>query len=253
LRTLGIVLRVSILGSGDAFNGAGALHSCYLLEHERGAVMLECGPSVLASMKRAGIDTDLPDAVLVSHLHGDHFGGIPFLFLEYTFENKRTRPLTIVGPPTTKERVETLYEALYKDIHGCRKLEFEVEYVEARPGDELEVAGVEVEAFEVPHSAHPFSLGYRLSGGGGTLLFSGDSAWTDEFIRQSRDTDLFLCECCSLEAVIDVHISYAEMKQHRDELGCDRLVLTHLGAAVRDSDEVEIERAHDGMVIRIGD
>ena len=87
------MLRLTVLGSSDAFNAGGALHSAYLLEHDEGTLLIECGPSVLAGMKRAGVPTDAPDAVLISHLHGDHFAGLPFLFLEYLFENPRGRPL----------------------------------------------------------------------------------------------------------------------------------------------------------------
>jgi len=245
------VLRLSILGSGDAFNGAGALHSCYLLDHDGGSLMLECGPEALAAMKRADVDTDLPDAILVSHLHGDHFGGIPFMFLEYMFQNRRERPLTIAGPTGIEDRVDTLYAALYRDLHRAHELCFEVEYREVTPGCDFTLAGVDVEAFEVPHSAEPFSLGYRLSAGGANVLFSGDSAWTDEFVQRSRGTDVFLCECCSLEPVSRLHTSYSDILAHRDALGCERLVLTHLGADVRDAANVAVERAHDGMVIEL--
>jgi ribonuclease BN (tRNA processing enzyme) len=246
------VLRLRILGSSDAFNASGALHSCYLLEHSTGSLLLECGPSVLAAMKRAKVATSTPDAILVSHLHGDHFGGIPFVFLEYMFQNRRTRPLRIIGPPTLERRVDDLYRALYKDIVECRPLAFELQYVEVHPGSRLEVAGFAVEAFEVPHSATPFSLGYRLSGGGATVLFSGDSAWTDEFIPRSQGVDVFLCECCSLERATDVHTSYADILAHREALGCRRLLLTHLGADVRESSSVASERAYDGMVVDLG-
>ncbi len=215
-------------------------------------MLLECGPSVLAGMKRGGFDSTSPDAVLVSHLHGDHFGGIPFMFLEYLFNNPRTRPLAVAGPPTLRERTVGLYGQLYREDH-CREISFPLDFVEVNPGAHLTLAGFEVEAFEVPHSAEPFSLGYRLSApSGGVLVFSGDSAWTDEFVRHSADSDLFLCECCSMQAVdAPVHTSYADILEHRAELGCRRLLLTHLGEDVRDADGLEVERACDGMTIAI--
>ena len=247
------MLRVHVLGSGDAFNGGGALHSCYLVEHDTGTILLECGPSVLAAMKREHVPTDVPDAVLISHLHGDHFGGIPFLFLEYAYMNPRSRPLVIAGPPTTASRVKALTEALYADVRGCRHIEFPLEYLEVRPGQRFELAGMNVEAFQVPHSAEPFCLGYRIVGGGGTLLFSGDSAWTDAFAERSRDTDVFLCECCSVDPVSHLHTCYRDIVAHRGELACKRLVLTHLGADVRTSDAIDAELAVDGMVLHVAD
>jgi ribonuclease BN (tRNA processing enzyme) len=212
--------------------------------------MLECGPSVLAAMKGAGLDPSAPDVILISHLHGDHFGGIPFLYLEYMFRTTRKRPLVIAGPATMAERVDELYRALYKDIARCKPLCFEVRFVELEPDVPVELGGACVEPFLVPHSAEPYSLGYRVTAGGGSLLFSGDSAWTDEFIERSRDVDLFLCECCSMTPQSNLHTSYEEILAHRAALGCKQLLLTHLGSDVRAAALGE-QRAHDGLVVEI--
>ncbi len=241
-------MRLTVIGSGDAFNASGALHSCYLFEHSGGRLMVECGPGVLAGMKRLGLDTNLPDAVLVSHHHGDHFAGIPFLYLEYTFANLRERPLLVAGPPSIEQRVSDLYAAMYGDLEG-RDRPFPVEYQEIHPGQTFEIAGFQGEAFRVPHNADPFSLAYRLESPDGTVLFSGDSAWTEEFVTRSEGVDLFLCECCSIEPVIPVHTSYRDLIAHRERLGCKHLLITHLGEDVRDSLSCELQRAHDGLVL----
>jgi ribonuclease BN (tRNA processing enzyme) len=244
------MLRLHILGSGDAFNSGGALHSCYLLEHAAGKLMLECGPSALAGLKRAGIPSDAPDAVLLSHLHGDHFGGLPFLLLEYLFSNPRSRPLVVAGPITTAQRVRALYGELYREAH-CREIRFDLDWIVAEPGSSFRLAGFDVQAFEVPHTSDPPSLGYRIESPDGVVVFSGDSAWTDAFVEQTRGSDLFLCECCSLQPETKVHTSYEDILANRARLGCKRLLLTHLGADVRAASSLDVERAHDGMVVEI--
>lgn len=244
-------MKLTVLGSGDAFNSGGALHSCNLLEHAGGTLLLECGPGVLAGMKRMKIDTGVPDAVVISHLHGDHFGGVPFLFLEYLFENPRTRPLTLVGPPTILERSFALYAALYRELQ-CYELPFEINVVEMSPGSRATVAGFEFEAFRVLHKAEPFSLGYSIDSPEGRLLFSGDSAWTDEFVVRSQGVDAFLCECCRLKPDVPMHTSYEELLANRERLGCKRLLLTHLGADVREADDFRFERVADGDHYEIG-
>ena len=246
----GGVATLRVLGSGDAFNSAGAQHSAYLLNHESGCLLLECGPGILAAMKRDGIDTAAPDVVLISHLHGDHFGGLPFLFLEYTYMARRDRPLVVAGPPTTARRVVELGAALYgKDMVAAAPCT--VDFVELVDGARVSLAGVEVEAFEVPHEAEPFSLGYRLGTGSGSMLFSGDSAWTDRFVDMSAGTDLFLCECCTMEPAAADHTNYRELRANSGRLGCRRLMLTHLGQDVRAAGGLEFERAHDGMSIEL--
>lgn len=245
------MLRLRVLGSGDAFNGAGCLHSCYMLEHENGTLMLECGPSVLAAMKRHQVDPAAPDVVLISHLHGDHFAGLSFLYLEYMFRTERDRPLVIAGPAMLEERAHDLFCTLYKDVERKHEITFDVKFIELAPGDRAELAGMQVEAFQVDHSAEPYSLGYVIGAGGGRVVFSGDSAWTEEFVARSADTDLFLCECCSMAPESGLHTSYEDILAHRDELGCKRLLLTHLGADVRSSKDVDAELASDGMVVDI--
>ena len=76
-------MRMHILGCGDAFGSGGRNQSGYLVEANDRLFLLDCGPTTLLAMKRAGIDPGRLDAILVSHLHGDHFGGIPFFFIEY--------------------------------------------------------------------------------------------------------------------------------------------------------------------------
>jgi ribonuclease BN (tRNA processing enzyme) len=246
------MLRLTVLGSADAFNSGGYLHSAYLLEGKAGTLLLECGPSVLAGLKRQGLNGDSIDAVLVSHLHGDHFGGIPFLLLEYLFESPRTRPLLVAGPAGTQEKVEQLYDCYYSRDH-LERLGFDLRYIEIAPGDELELAGLEVGAFKVPHGAEPYCLGYRIEdSSGGSLLFSGDSAWTEDFVERSAGVDLFLCECCFMDKITDFHVSYSQLAANRERLGCERLLVTHLGSAVRQAANLDAELAVDGQVVELG-
>src|SRR3989442_7100043 len=107
------VVRVTVLGSGDAFGSGGRLHSAYLVETPRHTFLLDCGPTILQAFKQTGRDPGAVDFVLLSHLHGDHFGGLPFLFMEYRFEEPRSRPLAVYGPPGTERRGSGPLSALF--------------------------------------------------------------------------------------------------------------------------------------------
>ena len=106
-------MRLTILGSGDAFSGGGRLPSCYLVEHGGSTFLLECGPSILPALKRLGRSTNDFDVIVVSHLHGDHFGGLPFLLLDAIYPSKRQAPLTLVGPPGLESRFRLACEVFY--------------------------------------------------------------------------------------------------------------------------------------------
>src|SRR5262249_57592897 len=98
-------VELQFIGSGDAFGSGGRFESWLLLRGAGEPVLIDCGASSLIALKRAGVDPTEIGCVLLSHLHGDHFGGVPFLILDGQF-SRRARPLTVAGPPGVKTRVE---------------------------------------------------------------------------------------------------------------------------------------------------
>src|SRR5512139_2513534 len=109
-------VRVTFLGTADAFSAGGNHQAGYLVESAAASVLLDCGAGTLASMKQLGMDPLTIDLIALSHLHGDHFAGLPFLFLAYKYESPRERPLRIAGPPGTRERVWALFRAAYQGL-----------------------------------------------------------------------------------------------------------------------------------------
>jgi ribonuclease BN (tRNA processing enzyme) len=94
-------VELQVLGSGDAFGSGGRFQTCFLLRGAGDPVLIACGASSLIAIKRAGVDPSTLGWVLLSHLHVDHFGGVPFLILDGQF-SRRTRPLVIAGPPSVR-------------------------------------------------------------------------------------------------------------------------------------------------------
>src|SRR5262249_46224011 len=96
-------VRLRFLGSGDAFASGGRSHTCFLLDGGLEPLLIDCGPTALVALKREHIDPASIGTVALSHLHGDHFGGLPWLVLDGQFAD-RTRPLLVGGPPGTETR-----------------------------------------------------------------------------------------------------------------------------------------------------
>jgi len=244
-------VRVIFLGTGDAYSSAGRHQASYLVQGSGTTFLFDCGSTILASMKREAIDPGSIDLILLSHLHGDHFAGLPYLFLEYTYERPRHRPLRIAGPPGTEERVWALYRAAYKEL-AAQPTPFGVEFIEMPPNVSVTLDDVRVEPFRVPHQQLDISLGLRVTLDGRTILYSGDTGWTDDLITQSHGTDLFICECCFFETRRPFHLDYPQIAEHRTAFGTKRLILTHLGREVLDRrGEVQIEMASDGLVVEL--
>jgi ribonuclease BN (tRNA processing enzyme) len=243
-------MRLTILGCGDAFGSGGRLNTCFLLEAAGACVLVDCGASALVSMGRYGVDPDGLDAVILSHLHGDHFGGVPFLLLHQQFEARRSRPLEIVGPPGTRERVEAAGAALFGGI-DC-DWRFELRYREIEPGGPVAVQGLQVEPLPVAHGDGAPCYGLRIAGAGRTFAFSGDTAWTDTLPALADGADLFVMECYAFDERQPTHCDYRTLEARLPELTAKRIALTHMSRAMLDRlDDVALETLHDGKVIDI--
>jgi ribonuclease BN (tRNA processing enzyme) len=238
-----------VLGAGDAFGSGGRRQSSYLVQAPSATFLMDAGPTVLAALKDARVRSDTVDFVLLSHLHGDHFGGVPFMLMEYLYERPRSRELVIAGPRGTEQRVWDLFRAMYKEA-ASRPLTYPLRFLELEPDRPVALGAVRVEPFAVPHQEHEPSLGHKVRVDGKTILYSGDSGWTEEFVRRTDDVDLFLCECCFWDTEVDFHINYPELERHRPRIRARRLVLSHLGREVLEKlDRVKVETAYDGMRI----
>lgn len=242
-------ISLTVAGAGDAFNAGGRCHACYFVRASTTSFLLDCGPTVLLGLKRAGLNAGALDTVFLSHLHGDHFAGLPFLFLEWLYQLPRERPVTIVGPRGTEQRVRELYRAMYRDLSE-RAMPFEVQFVELEPGESRRMGPVELLPFRVPHQTTDVSLGFRLAVDGKTITYSGDTGWTEELVTQARGADLFLCECCFYETRVDYHLDYPRILENHQRFACRRLLLTHTGSEVdAHSADLVLEIAYEGLVV----
>lgn len=243
-------VRLTVLGCGDAFSSGGRLHTCFHLEGGKEPMLVDCGATSLAGLKRAGIDPASIGSVAVSHLHGDHFGGLAWMIIEGRLA-ERAKPLVIGGPPTTSERLERASEALYPGS-GDAETPFEVRHVEFSDGARCEVGPAIVTPFEVIHQSGAPSYALRVEYGDKVIAYSGDTEWTDNLLAASDGADLFICECNFFDQRGPGHLDYRTLSEKRPGLGCRRLILTHMGDDVLARlDELEVETAADGAQIEV--
>lgn len=244
-------LDVVVLGCGDAFGSGGRNQTGILVSLRPWSFVFDCGATTLVAMKRYNIHPGELELILVSHLHGDHMAGVPFLFLEYQFQTPRERPLLIAGPPGIQVAIEGLFKLIYSDVAGMERT-FSVEYVELAEGQWQRLGSVDVLPVRVRHLPHSPSYGYKVVGAGRTLAYSGDTAWTEALVELAEGADLFICECHQYDGQVPVHLSYADLSANLSRLNCKRLLLTHLGEEMLTKlDRIPLEAARDGMRLEV--
>jgi len=244
-------LQLTFLGSGDAFGSGGRLQTCMLVEGGGACFLIDCGTTALIAMRRHGVDPNAVDTVLLSHLHGDHFGGLPFLVLDGQLISKRARPLVVAGPPGTRERVLAAMEVMFPGSSTARR-GFELEFHEYRAGHRHALDGLAVTPYQVRHpsGAPPFAL--RVACAGKVIAYTGDTEWTDSLIAAARGADLLVSEAYFYDKPVKFHLDYRTLMDHLAELRPKRLVLTHMSAdMLARLESLDCEAAEDGMVVRL--
>ncbi len=219
-------LEVLFLGSGDAFGSGGRFQTCFYVRYGATQFLIDCGASSLIAMRRFGVDPSLLETILLSHLHGDHFGGLPFFVLDAQF-GRRTRPLIVAGPPGVETRVRDTMEALFPGSSGAQR-KFAMEFTELAEGVETTLGSLSVIPYGVVHPSGAPSFALRVTCGGKVIAYSGDTEWTDALVEAARGADLFICEAYCFEKKIRYHLDYRTLMDRRVQLGCRRLILTHM-------------------------
>ncbi len=238
-----------ILGSGDAFGSGGRFQTCIWIGTDGFQCVLDLGATSLLAMRRFGIEPNDIDAVLVSHFHGDHFGGLPYLVLEGQFR-KRTRPLTIAGPWSVEDRTRASMEEAFAGSSRTAQ-RFEIRYVELGP-EASAVGPLGVRALPVAHTPGTEAVGLRVEVGGRTIAYSGDSEWTDSLRELAAGADLFIAEAYSFEKRIPYHLSYRALDEHLASLGAKRVILTHFGPEMLERlGDAHLEVVSDGLEIEL--
>src|SRR5260221_4537439 len=243
-------MRLQFLGSGDAFGSGGRFNTCFPLPRAgEVSVLIDCGAFSMVAIRKWGVDPKGVSPVLVSHLHGDHFAGLPFFLLDAQLISRRTTPLTLAGPPGFRERLMTVMEAMFA---GSTKIERKhaLEIRELALHERVELNDLAVTPYLMKHYSGAPSYALRIETEGKVLAYSGDTEWVEELIPAVRDADLFICEAYFYDKVMKYHIDYATLMKHLGEIAPKRTIVTHMSAELLGRQkEIALEAAHDGLVV----
>jgi ribonuclease BN (tRNA processing enzyme) len=247
-------MRLTVIGSGDAFGSGGRANTCFWIETGGATIALDFGATSLVALKRLGLDPNRIDAVVLSHLHGDHFGGLPFMLLDAQSDGRRERPLTVIGPLGTTERLNAALDVFFPTLSG-RTWRFPFSVIDLPCGTPHGFADLQIETREVIHPSGAPSTGVRIIAEERVLAYSGDTGWTEALLDIAAGADLFICECYRLTGAPRSHLSFEMIAANRARLAASRIMLTHMSApALAHIAEMEASGylvADDGRVLEI--
>ena len=244
-------IEVLFLGSGDAFGSGGRFQTCISVRTPSDRFLMDCGASSLIPMKQAGIDLREISKILVTHLHGDHFGGIPFFVLDAQLVAKRTVPLAIIGPPGIRKRVTTAMEILFPGSASAHR-NFDLRFVELPPRTATTIDGIVATAFPVINASGATPYALRVEAAGRVIVYTGDTEWTPALVEAAHGADLFICEAYFFDKKAKGHLDYSTFLSRRGDFNCGCIVVTHMSEdMLARSHEIEDIPAADGLRVSL--
>jgi len=240
-------MELTFVGCGDAFGTAGRFNTCFYVKAENTAFLIDCGATSMVAIRKHGIDPNSVDTILLTHLHGDHFAGIPFFILDAQLYSKRDTPLTIAGPPGTKARLRDAMELLFPGSADAPR-KFETQVIEMPKLETTMVNGLAVETFPVSHACGDPPYALRVTADGKTVAYTGDTQWCEGVAGAGQNADLFITECLFFDKQVKGHLDLATLASHMAEIQPKRLILTHFGPDMMAhlSEVTDYELAEDG-------
>ncbi|MBN2737810.1 MAG: ribonuclease Z [Spirochaetales bacterium] len=230
-------MEVIFLGSGNAFYSENMDMSSLLIRLDDFDILVDCGPGCLKNyLKYAGKLHKLK-YIFLTHFHGDHTGGLPFLLLYLGHFHQDLPKPVIIGPRGAKNRIRKLCDACYQGsrlIKGLAFREIGKRHLEQR----LFVGqNVEFRTYAMAHKKE--SLAYRITIGDISMAITGDTGWNSKIVEMSEGCELLISECSTLTPETPGHLSVSEWLAKIDLLKAKLIVPVHRGKDVRGALEKE--------------
>jgi ribonuclease BN (tRNA processing enzyme) len=244
-------MKIRVVGCGDAFGSGGRANTCFAVEASSGPFLIDCGASSLIKLKEYGIAPDSIGTILITHLHGDHFGGLVFLLREATLYKRRTKALTIAGPPGLQDRLNAAIEVFFPG-GSTLPTTFDLRILELEPNRGASVDHLRVTPFPVIHPCGAVPYALRIEVDDKIIAYTADTVWVEALVDVGREADLFISEAYTYETPFGSHLDYLTLRRRLADIRPKRTILTHLSLDMLERlEQIDLEVARDGMVVEL--
>jgi ribonuclease BN (tRNA processing enzyme) len=232
-------MRLTVLGKSPSWQDADGACSGYLIEEDGTAVLLDCGNGVFSKLRRFR-DYTTVDAVVLSHLHADHFLDIvPFAYaLTYA---PRQQPVPVDRWPGTDSPARPKLYApegateLFRRVVGAwgnnDLVESAFDIHEVGPDDEIEIGPITFRFKDVPHFTPTLAVDMSSQNGGGRITYGADCSPNEQLVAFAKGTDLLIVEATLPRPERTGkrgHLTPEEAADHACRAGVKRVLLTHV-------------------------
>jgi ribonuclease BN (tRNA processing enzyme) len=214
-------MRLTVLGSSGGYPVPGAACSGYLLEEDDTRIWIDAGSGTFPRLLEHCRPDELT-AVLISHLHADHWTDLVLGIHALRFAFERETPLPVYGPAGWVETMGVVAE-------WAREEQPAFEAREVKEGETIHVGPLKILPVPVEHTADLDTYGFRIMNGSCSAAYSADSGPCQALIDLARDVDLFVCEAGAPgDEEMHMHLNGRQAGEFAARAGARRLLITHL-------------------------
>jgi ribonuclease Z len=190
-------LRVHLIGTGGPELTPDRAGMSTLIDVNGRKFLFDAGRGALQNIYLSRIHPNEVTKVFLTHLHNDHFEGLPSLWITPWFMFGRKQKMEVWGPPGTAEMIQGMRLMLNHDVERrsnavFRREDLDIRTTEIAEGVVYEESGIKITAFPVEHVDGNPAFGYRLDAGNRSVLISGDTAYSDNVVKYGTHVDLMV-------------------------------------------------------------
>ena len=228
-------MKLTVVGCAGSAPGPASAASCYLVEHDGFRLLLDLGNGAFGALQSIADPASL-DAVFLSHLHADHCLDIaPFVVWARYSGRSSGRRLPLYAPVAAERRLALAYD---EDGEALTDV---FDFVPVGPG-RLEIGPFDAALVRTAHPVECYAI--RLTAGGRSLVYTGDTGPCERVVELARGADLFLAEAAHPDddpvQPPGLHLTGRQAGEAAAAAGVGRLLVTHVPAWV----DAEAQLAH---------
>ncbi len=216
------------LGTGNAFGHTGRRHSSYFLKHKTIGLLIDCGPSTLPALHDNGLSPLDIDFIWISHLHPDHWLGLPLLVLDDKWISKRKNPIRLIAPNGISEMLDRVCSQIYSQ-EEAEHIPSVFEVIETPQEGEISLTDeISIEFWPAIHGGNGRCCKFYL--GDKTLSYSGDTAYSPSLFKHLI-ADILIHEASSYDFQIPNHTMFLDLLKSKAPSD-STIFLTHIDESI---------------------
>jgi len=226
-------MKLTFLGTGESCDEKN--YNVSALIESKINLLLDCGFSVPHQLLRYNDNPNFLDAVYITHFHADHCFGLPLLLL-YMAEQKRKKPLTIIGQRGVEKKVKKITELAYGTFKDLKLVKF-IKFLEIK--DKFTFKGLGFQTAKTIHPRPNYSV--KISDKKNSIFYGGDGAPRKRTKKLVNNCNLIIQECFQADKKIDGHFSLKEVIDYYKDIDFGKLALVHINREVRRKQMLKIK------------